>query len=215
MKKASNTTEIEACARAPQSEEQIGCGWRIKERKTSRSANRVDITSVIRNRFELDAEQAASPAGSNQIHQRRRWYHSLESLSGIAAAVVALIMAAAFLPPWLNLDGVSQKANAEIQSPSATMPGQETKTQYSTPSGLYQLHLGTYTTELDARLMWAGLEVDPDMLVTGLDPQFKSSQSEQGIFYDLLAGAFVHQDDAAIRCAWLRKHDVACTIIGG
>jgi len=214
MKQASDMTAIEAYEHSPEKEGSIGGGWRIKERKTARPANTADlITSSIRKRFKIEVDKPARKAGPDQSSQRRPWYQGLRSVAGMGAAVAALITVAVVLPLWLNLYGVSQKANAEIQTPATAMAEQEKATQQITSNRKYQLHLGSYDSELEARLLWAGVEADLGVLSDGLDPLFKSDQGEHGTSYQVLAGKFPKENDAAMRCAWLRLRNVVCSVV--
>lgn len=215
MKKVPGTS-IEPYDRSPKKGGSLGDGWRIKERKAARAADPKDhVVSASQTRPENGSEQTSLLPEHDQSTQRLRWGYSFKGLTGVSAAIAALIIAAVVLPTWLNLYGVSQQANAEIQTSSTEISGQETSAQQITPIDGYQIHLGSYQSELGARLVWAGIEADPGRLLDGLNPIFKSHQDEQGMFYHVLAGSFVHHDDAAIRCAWLEQHDVACSIIGG
>lgn len=191
----------------------LGGGWRIKELKTNRPA-RHDF-GLLRPEPTDDSARSATVPGHQKTPQRRRWCHPFGVLASMSAAGIALIMVADVSSPWLDPTGVSQPANAETHTSSTSTQGQKTTALQVMSDDGYQLYLGAYRSELGARLMWVGLEADPGTLLNGLDPSFKRQQGEGGAFYHVLAGTYARHDVADSHCAWLKEHEIACSIVGG
>lgn len=191
-------------------------GWRIKERKTDHP-NEISHLDSGPDRIEQEhaSEQIMRASEHDGSAQRRRWSHPLAVLISIGAVVAVLTMLADVPSSWLGESGVAQPANAETHASSTPTQDQQTTALPALSDRGYQLHLGTYRSELGARLMWAGLEADSGTLLDGFDPSFEPQQSDGGTSYHVLAGTYTRHGLAANHCAWLNNRKVACSVIGG
>ena len=190
----------------------LGGGWRVKERVTTRSA--AATRSIVKPAEKRSGHHPIESDGASMDHQPSRlqsWSRHFAVIASSAAAIVALVTAADFLSSGLEPAGISHPANAETRiSATADQNG------LASPIDGYQLHLGAYQSELDARLVWAGLEAYPGTTLNGLHPLFQPRKSDDGdqVFH-LLAGTFGGYDEADSRCAWLKEHNVDCSIVEG
>jgi len=191
-------------------------GWRIKERKTDHP-NEMSHHDSGPDRLELEiaSETFVRAPEHDESAQRRRWCHPLGVLVSLGAVVAVLTMLADVPSSWLGDSGVAQPANAETHASSTPTQDQRTAAVPALSDSGYQLHLGTYRSELNARLMWTGLEADSSTLLDGFDPSFERQQSDGGTSYYVLAGAYMRHDNAASHCAWLNQREVACSVISG
>lgn len=192
----------------------LGDGWRIKERKTTNrlaDSTHQDTSSLHSEPSDVNA-QSATASPHEETPRRRRWCHPLVVLASMGAAAMALIIVADVPPSWLNPSNVSRSASAEAHTSSTSTPGQKQENELDRG---YQLHLGVFPSELDARLMWLGLEADPATGLDRLDPLFKRDKSEHGTFYHVLAGTFASHNEADGHCAWLNENKVVCSVVGG
>ncbi len=194
----------------------LGGGWRIKERKTDHP-NEISHHDSGPDRIEQEnaSEEIVRAPGHDELPQRRRWCHPLGVLISIGAVVVVLTMLADVPSSWLGESGVTQPANAETYASSTPTQDQKTTALPAMSDGGYQLHLGTYRSELGARLLWAGLEADSGTLLDGFDPSFERQQSDGGTSYHVLAGPYARYGIADSHCAWLNEREVECSVIGG
>lgn len=194
----------------------LGDGWRIKERKTDHPDEiTFHASGPDRIKQENASEKIARAPGHDESTQHRSWCHPVGVLVSIGAIVVVLTMLADVPSSWLEKSGVAQPANAETYASSTPTQDQKTTVHPAMPNSGYQLHLGTYRSELGARLMWASLEADSDTLLDGFDPSFERQKSDGGTFYNVLAGTYARHGIADNHCAWLNKREIACSVIGG
>lgn len=158
------------------------------------------------------------------------WRHRFGVLSSIGIVAGALMIVIGLLSVWFSPSGVSQPAIAETfataaaseahaatEVPAERETPKETVLQQDMPKldQAYRLHLGAYPSELSARLAWAGLQANSNMLLEGLDPSFDRQESDGGTFYHVLAGAYSRRHLADNHCSWLTQHEVDCFIVDG
>lgn len=166
----------------------VGSGWRIKARKPSRSVESVGA-------------HHSDSSSAGYLYKSIKW----SGYSGIFASLVAVIfsftMVTGLLSSWFEPASISHSANAQ--------------TKESLEHDGYQLHLGVYQSELEAKLIWTSLQAYPGTTLDGFDPFLKPEKLDVGSeVYHLLTSGIAGFDEADDHCAWLKQHDVACSIIG-
>lgn len=191
-------------------------GWRVKERKTAgpaRIARRNTIPQPIGPKG-LTVQTVTAPLSKSRS-QREGWLSSRRGLAGTGAALIILLTMAAASSLWLKSPNALQTTEAETQTSSSTLSDQKTAAEPATSDEGYRLYLGTYRSELAARLTWAGLQADSATMLVGLDPFFKPSEEGESAFYHVLAGRHATYHEANSHCSWLRDHGVDCSIVDG
>lgn len=199
----------------PEKDVVLSSGWRVKRRAPTRSGESVDtIVSSIATRPGIAPGKSARAAGRSQSSRLQRLSRHFGVLASMGAAVVALIMVADFLSSGVEPTGISHPANAETHI--STAEDQSAIRQLAISADGYQLHLGAYRSELDARLVWVGLEAYAGTTLDGMHPLFEAHRSDDGdqVFH-LLARSVGGYDEADNHCAWLRKRAVTCSIVEG
>lgn len=197
---------------SPQKGEVLANGWRVKGRKTTPQTESPGKPVQAEVHAEVGAELGVTKSKGDQSPLPRRWNRWLGVFASTGAAIIVLITVMNILPSWFNSPSVSHPAHAETQALLTPISSKATAVTQISSDEVYQLNLGAYQSELGARLMWAGLEANSDLLYV-LDPLFEPEETVQGMVYHVLAGTFASEDDADVVCSWLREHDVDCSIV--
>lgn len=195
-------------------------GWRVKEWKTNSSSVSVGQTKHSFPSLPINVIAEDEPPS---IFERlglwcygKRWIGILAAMS----TTVVLVMVMGTSSSWLVSPEVSKPAvaathDAPTPTPApalAPAPEPELAVQESRLNTGYLLHLGSFRSQLGARLMWAGLTADPGMLLQGFDPIFRS---DDGTVFDVLVGTYSSHDAADGHCAWLTQNNITCAVVGG
>lgn len=187
-------------------------GWRVKKWKTNNASVSAQPTrhSFPSLPITVIAENAA-PSGAERLGLQRYGKQWIGILA-VACAAVALVMGGGAYFPWLGSPEVSPPAVAATQNSPAPAADLQLAVQENTRNNGYLLYLGSFRSQLGARLMWAGLTADPGMMLQGFDPIFRS---DDGTVFDVLVGTYSSHDAADGHCAWLAQNNITCAVVGG